>query len=157
MNCSPPWGNTATSPSPRGVYDLSQASVDFYPSVHWKPEGGEQKMLSSDLYSTVIRGATGDSAEVTLLFGSGKNAALTFSRCYGLNFQNLTFSSSAGVDNPGHLLSFEDCSNVYFGNCDFTGSGSSRPTLLNSTAVNFQGCTLNGQDMDGDEAYYVYS
>ena len=125
-----------------GVYDLSQASVDFYPSVHWKPEGGEQKMLSSDLYSTVIRGATGDSAEVTLLFGSGKNAALTFSRCYGLNFQNLTFSSAAGVDNPGHLLSFEDCSNVYFGNCDFTSNGGAAVHLLNSGFVTLENCSF---------------
>ena len=123
-----------------GIYDLSRAAVDFYPAVYWRPEGGGQQMLCTNLYSVSLRGATGDPGDVTILLSEEAPAGLLLDGCVGLNFQGLTFAAESGAGAACDLLQIRNSYNVYFGCCAFSSVGGAAVGTEGSNFVTLSDC-----------------
>ena len=123
-----------------GIYDLSRAAVDFYPAVYWRPEGGGQQMLCTNLYNVSLQGATGESGDVTILLSEEAPAGLLLDGCIGLNFQGLTFAAESGGAARCDLLQIRNSYNVYFGSCAFSSVGGTAVGTEGSNFVTLSDC-----------------
>ncbi len=148
-----------------GEYDLNSAEPALYRYCYWKPLGyteGSQLILSN-LSNTVIRSASGESADVSIIASPMEVNVLTFENCYQVRLSGVTVGhgeAERSTGCTGNVIYIDNCWSVYIGGCDLYGCGYLGVQAYNSTSVTVEDsvihdCSGGGVDFYGCQSVFI--